>query len=47
MTHVHSSTKLERDQHEAAAAPDQLKVVGVRSIVTFDISVMPFISATL
>lgn len=46
MTHVYASTKSDRDQHDAAAS-DQLKVVCVRSITMFDISVKPFISATL
>lgn len=47
MTHVHSSAELEGDQHSAAAAPDELKVVRVRSITMFDISAKPFISAAL
>lgn len=46
MTRVYLSTKSDRDQHYAAAS-DQLKVVCVRSITMFDISVKSFISATL
>lgn len=46
VTQVYSSAESDRDQRDAAA-PDQLKVVCVRFIMMFDISVKPFINAAL